>query len=170
MTQPLMLEGLAPEIHDDGLVRELRKENQRLEDELRAARQELDDVRAEKERVERSVRVLRQQLSPLHRYLRALFGEIELAIGEEEFSAPVPSGGGSQRESGVDPRWQSWKEKLPGAPAEMIDLLLLHKNMSTKALMTAMRRGKDTVYSAARKLNAAGLLATSQPYSLKSLE
>jgi hypothetical protein len=168
-----MLEGvLGKPSHDsegDGLLHKIRKEKQQLEDELRDVRQELDDLRVDKERLERSVRNLRQQLSPLHRGLRALFGEIELAVGEEEFTSASNGASAPQAERGVDPRWESWKAKMPGRPAEMIALLLLHKSMSTKALGAAMHCSKDTVYLAAKKLNSASLLATSQPYSLREL-
>jgi hypothetical protein len=169
--QGLMLEGVLKEAPgaDDGLLRKLRKEKQQLEDDLRDARQELDDARTQNERLERSMRNLRQQLSPLHRGLRALFGEIELAVGEEQYSAPSVNTAAPSN-STVDPRWESWKQTMPGRPAEMIDLLLLHKSMQTKALMSALHCSKDTVYNAARKLSQAGLLATSQPYSLKELQ
>jgi hypothetical protein len=83
---------------------------------------------------------------------------------------PANAGAAPTAPNGIDPRWESWKQKLPGKPAEMIDLLLLHKSMSTKALMSAMSCSKDSVYTAARKLNGAGLLATSQPYVLRQLE
>jgi len=164
-----MLEGVLPEEPeaDDGLLRKLRKEKQQLEDQLREMRQELDDVRTDKERLERSIRNLRQQLSPLHRGLRALFGEIELAIGEETVSSASVNTGAVA--VGIDPRWEDWKRKLPGKSSEMIDLLLLHKTMGTKALMTAMHCGKDAVYQAAYKLGQAGLLSSRTPYVLKEL-
>lgn len=170
-TKPLMLEGVLGEAHrtDDGILQKLRKEIQSLQDELRLARQELDDMRADKERLERSVQNLQRVLSPLHRSLRSLFGEIELVVGEEEVSNKA-SATAAWVQSGIDPRWNSWKEKMPGRPAEMIDLLLLHKSMGTKALMAAMHCSKDTVYTSAKKLNTAGLLATNQPYSLRTLE
>lgn len=171
MSQPLMLEGLAKPVSDDAdEMRALRRQNQRMDEELRSLRNELGQAQADKEKQERSLRALRNQLTPLHRALRAVFGEIELAIGEEEFVVPGRGVEVAHHEGRVDPRWQSWKEKMPGRTAEMIDLLLLHKSMGTKALMSAMHCAKDTVYGAAKKLNAAGLLATSQPYSLKQLE
>lgn len=170
-TKPLMLEGLLPEEDKkrDGFIHEWRKEKQRLEEEVRGLRHDLDEAQAKNETLERSLRNLRRQLSPLHNALRAVFGEIELAVGEEQY-APAANGAGPQSESRTDPRWESWKAKIPGRPAEMIDLLLLHKSMGTKALMSAMHCAKDTVYGSAKKLNAAGLLATSQPYSLRQLE
>ena len=166
-----MLDGLAPAESEasDGLLRQMRREKQQLEEELLAVRRELDDANREKDRLERTLRNLRQQLSPLHRALRAVFGEIELGIGEETFSTASPSSA-PQTSGSVDPRWQSWKEKLPGRPAEMIGMLLLHQQMSTKQLMAAMHCGKDAVYAAAYKLSQAGLVSQNGGrYSLKSL-
>lgn len=172
MTQPLMLEGVLKETQeaDEGLLRKFRKEKQQLEDDLRDARQELDDLRADKERLDRSIRNLQQQLSPLHRALRALFGEIELAVGEDTaVPMSVPAMPGAAQPA-IDPRWQSWKEKLPGRPAEMIDALLLHRDMSTRQLATALHCGKDAIYQAAHKLSQVGLISNvGGRYSLKPL-
>lgn len=174
MAKPLLLDGLvgaAPEA-SDGMLHEWRREKQHLEEEILSLHHDLDAARSHNEILERSLRALRTQLAPLHRALRAVFGEIELAVGEDSFFSFASNGGGAapSRTSGNDPRWESWKEKLPGKPAEMIDLLLLHKTMSVKALMTAMRCGKDAIYQAAYKLSQAGLLAGSKPYSLKQLD
>lgn len=89
---------------------------------------------------------LRRQLTPLYRALQAVFGELD-AIG-----------GAEATESATDPRWLSWKQKLPGRPAEMIDLLLLHGEMNRNQLMAGMRAGKDVVRVTISKLNTAGLL------------
>jgi hypothetical protein len=170
MPKPLLLDGLVnTPAESDGLLQEWRREKQRLEEEILSLRHELDAARSHNEILERSLRALRSQLTPLHRALRAVFGEIELAVGEETFSV-ASAAATPQQASSADPRWASWKEKLPGKPAEMIDLLLLHKTMSVKALMTAMRCGKDAIYQAAYKLGQAGLLAGSKPYSLKVLD
>lgn len=170
-TKPLMLDGLVkpPRREDDAA--DWRREKETLERDNRILRSQLEDAKAENKKLTRSLSVLREQLSPLHHALRAVFGEIELAIGEETYSPQnVASASGQPQHSSIDPRWQSWKENLPGKPAQMIDLLLLHKDMSTKQLMTAMKCGKDAVYQAAYKLSKAGLISqVGGRYSLNPL-
>lgn len=169
-SKPLQLEGVyVASKSDDGMLNEWRREKRKLEDEVREIRQQRDDLEISKQRLERSVDNLRKQLSPLHRALRALFGEIELAVGEETVGPSAP-GRPQPAADGNDARWESWKGKMPGKPAEMIDLLLLHKSMSTKQLMVSLRCGKDAVYQAAYKLGQAGLVSNANGrYSLKEL-
>ena len=160
-TKPLLLEGVIRENReaDEEVLRKFRKEMQQLEDQLRDTRQELDDLRAEKERLERSVRALRNQLSPLHRALRALFGEIELAIGEEEAAPSMSqSSGAAVPSTGIDPRWESYKQNFPGAPAQIIDALLAHGQMKMTHLAKLIKRDYSTVKGAVRKLKDAGAL------------
>ena len=168
----LMLEGLAPDASqaDEGLLRKFRKEKQQLEDELRLARQELDDVRADKERLERSVRNLRQQLSPLHRGLRALFGEIELAIGEEQAPLSAPPGAPVAANPHSSAVWESWKAKLRGKQAEFIQAFLDHGGLTAVQLKVATHSGSSTISEIVRKLQAHGLIEKNgSVYSLKKL-
>lgn len=162
-TKPLMLEGVLGKSSesgdDEGLLRKFRKEKQQLEDELRVTHQELDDVRAEKERLERSVRNLRNQLSPLHRGLRALFGEIELAVGEEEMVANGASVSATPQSSGGDPRWLSFKQNFPGAPARIIDALLSHREMTVTQLSKLLKMDYSTAKGAVLKLRQAGAVS-----------
>lgn len=156
----LALEG---QVQDDtfaGLRRritELEAAIAELEVELAGTDKELEEARRQCARTETAARELRRILTPLHRALGAVFGTFE----------SIPDDGAQQ--SSTDPRWERWKRDLPGKPADMIDLLRLHGSLSTKALMTAMKCGKDAVYQAAFKLGKAGLLASNSPYSLKQL-
>lgn len=158
-SKPLMLEGLARQTPepDEGMLHKFRREKQQLEDDLRETRQELDDLRAEKERLERSVRNLRLTLSPLHRSLRALFGEIELAIGEETAAVGLSSASvAAQLQNTSDPRWESFKQTFPGTPARIIDALLAHQQMTYGQLKTLLRADYNTIKNAAAKLRLAG--------------
>jgi hypothetical protein len=158
-TKPLMLEGLARDPgNDEGLLHRLRKEKQQLDEELLSVRRDLDDSNREKERLERTLRNLRQQLSPLHRALRAVFGEIELAIGEEDFAAPSPSGSEGPQAQRTDPRWESYKQNFPGAPARMIDALLTHREMNITQLSKLLKMDYSTAKAAASKLRQAGAI------------
>ncbi|MGH9496007.1 MAG: hypothetical protein ACRD3B_13490 [Candidatus Sulfotelmatobacter sp.] len=157
--KPLTLKGIveAESVPGDGMLHQLRREKQRLEEEILSVRRDLDDARTHNEKLERSLRALRHQLSPLHHALRAVFGEIELAIGEEEFTSASPaSSPSSQPPSANDPRWQSYKNNFPGVPALIIDALLSHPDLSTPQLATIIKRAYGTTKDAIAKLIKAG--------------
>lgn len=145
----------------DEELRQLRQENRKLDEALRAVRNELGQAIADKENLERSIRALRNQLAPLHRFLRALFGEIELAVGEEEITIG-PRGGAASSQSNDAPastdnaRWNAVKEQFPGSPARVIDALLTQGAMATKQISIFARMHYDTAKSSVAKLRGAG--------------
>jgi hypothetical protein len=147
---------------DSKELRELRAENRRLDEALRNVRNELGQAIADKQNLERSIQALRNQLSPLHRYLRALFGEIELAIGEEDSSRPQPSqaadGPATPAANNSDPRWESYKQTFPGAASRIIDALLAHPQLTYTQISKLIRSDYNTVKNAAAKLKQAGAL------------
>jgi chromosome segregation ATPase len=157
-TKPLMLEGLArePRGDSDELMRRLRREKEEIEEQLRTARRDLEDAQLENERIGRSIKALRQQLSPLHRALRAVFGEIELAVGEEEQRPNGASQTAAPQTAASNSRWESYKNSFPGAPARIIDALLSHGELGLSQLSTVCRLHYDTVVSAVAKLTKAG--------------
>lgn len=142
-------------------LRQLRQENRKLDEALRGVRNELGQAIADKENLERSIRALRNQLAPLHRFLRALFGEIELAVGEEQESVHAPAAARAAPDdasNGDDPRWQSYKNTFPGVGAKIIDALLAHKEMNYVQLSALLKHSYDTIKGAAAKLLKAGAL------------
>lgn len=137
-----------------------------LQRELRETRAELLRAKADatqaKQETARAVSALRRQLTPLYRALQAVFGELD-AAGVEDMPSPTSP-------SRTDPRWESWKQKMSGRPAEIIDLLLLHGEMNRNQLMAAMHVGKDVVRVTLSRLNVAGLLdKNGGRFSLKQL-
>ncbi len=147
----------------------------RLRAENRQLARELDDAKVEarraREDADRALSRLRTQLSPLYRALQAVFGELD-AAGVTESTSPAAAAGPAAQPSGraTDPRWESWKQKLPGRTAELIDLLLLHGEMNRNQLMAAMRCGKDVVRVTISRLNVAGLInKNGGRFSLKQL-
>jgi hypothetical protein len=158
--KPLALEGFIEEPRpDDGLSGEWRRERQRLEDEARSLRREVEDLTADKQRLGRSVENLRRILGPIHNGLRALFGEIELAIGEEMPPFANPSSTPSSDQ--FDPRWESYKKRFTGVPSKIIDALLIHGEMQITPLAKLIGRHPETTRVAASKLKAAGALQNS---------
>jgi hypothetical protein len=109
----------------DVQIETLRTENKRLQRALSDA-----ELRADRagEDANRALSMLRRQLGPLYRALQAVFGELDAAGVRDDVQAQ-PSAPGAPVASATDPRWESWKQKMPGRPAEMIDLLLLHGEM-----------------------------------------
>lgn len=153
MANPLMLSGEVMDPQTDRIL-ELEAENESLRAELGIAQRQVLEAKKE---AARAVAKLRQVLTPLYQSMRLLFGEMDAIGGEDE-----------QPLRAKDARWESWKQRMPGRPAEMIDLLLLHGSMSVKNLMAAMHCGKDAVYQAASKLGQAGVIVNAGGrYSLK---
>jgi hypothetical protein len=160
-TKPLTLKGVIDvEDENDGLLRQWRREKQQLEDEARALRSELENERAEREKLQRSIVILRRQLAPLHHSLRAVFGEIELAVGQEEFSQPAAQVSSQERSSGGNSDfWEKWKQKLGGKQADIIDALMGHPGMTTTAVSKAAACRATTASTLLSRLNGMNLVA-----------
>jgi hypothetical protein len=114
---------------------------------------------------QRTVAELRRQLLPLFQALRAVFGEIDtIAPPESDQSGAAPQ---SDKKRAV---WESWKQKLGGKPAELIDALLDHREMSAVQLRVALKCHIQTVYDTTAKLQKLGLVnKKGGKYSLKEL-
>jgi hypothetical protein len=132
-----------------------RRDVQRLEDENRSLRRDLEDAVADKEKYARSIRNLQSTLLPFHRAFRVLFGEMDLAVGEATAGPANPS---APAEQGNDPRWESFKNRFPGVGARIIDALQIHGDMQVTHLATFVKAAKGTVYNAGDKLSAAGAI------------
>jgi hypothetical protein len=162
-TKPLTLKGVIDVGDEDtqGLLREWRREKQQLEDEARALRTKLSDVEAERDKLRNCVGILRRQLSPLHHALRAVFGEIELAVGQEEFATPASPTANSSPTSAATPsddaRWQAYRNNFPGVPAAVIDVLLANPaGLNINQIAAFLRRSYDTAKQAVARLKASG--------------
>jgi FtsZ-binding cell division protein ZapB len=141
-----------------------RRELQRLEDENRKLRRDLEDAQAEKERLSRSVKHLRDMLGPFYRGFRALFGEIELAVGES-----VANGAAVSQSSNSDPRWESYKKQLGNIAGEIVDALLVHNEMTLMQLAKLLHHDYKTIAKIAGQLRSAGAVTYSarEPLRLK---
>ena len=150
------------DVQDDGEARivELEQEVRDLTDELSHAKFALAESQRQNTR---ALGALRRQLSPLYRALKDVFGELDAAGAMEEVSsAAIPA-----RTSAV---WESWKSRLPGGPAKIIDALLLHQEMNTQQLAIATGVHRNSIPAMIYKLNKAGLLnKNGGRFSLKPL-
>lgn len=155
-----LLEGIHVPETDAQELSDLRGEVRVLRAELSNAKRDL--AYAQRESAQ-ALGALRKQLAPLYRALQAVFGELD-AAGVDE-SAPLSSA--SPRTSAV---WESWKSRLPGGPAKIIDALLLHNEMNTQQLAIATGVHRNSIPAMIYKLNKAGLLnKNGGRFSLKAL-
>jgi septal ring factor EnvC (AmiA/AmiB activator) len=135
---------------------EWRRKEQQLEEEILSLRRELDDAHTQNEKLERALRTLRKQLSPLHHALRAVFGEIELAVGEEQISSVGATRNSAEpTNSGNAGRWDAIKGRLTKKQSELIDVLLLQGRMNRTQCAKAIKSD----YTFCRKSVVAPLLA-----------
>jgi hypothetical protein len=156
MAQPLQLEGKVlqpPDEKYDRLLRDLQFARQLVAEK----ESELVRLRSDYQRLVTAVDYLREQLDPLYTGLRAIFGQIDLV--SEGVPRSTPTSGLALQMS--NPKWDSWKKRMPGRPAEVIDLLLLHEEMSIKQLMAALKCGDKTAYNIMSRLSSAGLVSNS---------
>jgi len=150
--KPLQIEGLV--VDPDDVAERYDGARQRLENELRSTKHDLEDMIAERDRLARTIKNLQTTLNPMHRALSALFGEIDLAVGEDV----APASNGHAPSSATDPRWQSYKDRFPGVPAKIIDALLTHGEMKVSHLIKFVGAAHGTVYNAGDKLQGAGAI------------
>lgn len=135
--------------HRDRVIASLEEENRDLKEQVNLARQELELQRNESSR---AVAELRKILLPLHLGLKLIFGEMD---------AIAPDQGGYSNASTNDKKsavWESWKQKLGGAAATLIQALLDHGQMNAAQLRVAMKCHINTVYETTAKMKKLGLI------------
>jgi len=146
-------------------------ETDSLRQQLRALRAEAAqlraDLNAERQRSQhafRALAALRKQLTPLHRALQAVFGELDTVDIDDVSPASAPS---QTKHSAI---WEAWKSRVGEGAAKVIDALLLHGQMNTQQLAIATGYHRTTIPSFIYKLNKAGLLnKQGGQFSLKQL-
>lgn len=146
-----------------------------LEDYLRTERrradraeEELQALRSTVAHEKRAIAGLQHQLQPLYHSLRKLFGEMD-AINPDVESAPAQASG-YPSDPRVNAVWESWKGKLRGTAAKIIEALLLHGQMNTQQLAIATGLHRTTIPKGIYDLNKAGLINKNGGiFSLKQL-
>lgn len=162
---------------EDPELGKLRKTIQDQRRQIAELENQVDDAVRDSMQAKRALASLRKSLSPLYRSLQAVFGDLDLAGIVDEPAQPITAGGPAGAgavATGVDPRhaavWASWKERLGAGPANVIDKLLIHGEMTATQLRIACACRLDTVYRNVSILKKAGLINKSgDKYSLKSL-
>ena len=158
MNQPLLM----GKVDDrDETVERLQRENSSLRSELRECHEQL---RTAKIANEMALGKLRKWLAPQFEALKAVFGEMDAVLPTETASASPQADG---RTKAV---WDSWKGKLGGSCARVIDALLLHPNVNTTQLAIAAGMSRKSIPNIIFKLNQAGLInKNGGRFSLKEL-
>jgi DNA-binding transcriptional ArsR family regulator len=165
MAQPMLAGQISQPVDEryERLLRELQQARRELTDK----EGELVKLRGEHARLLTAVSYLRETLGPLYTGLRAIFGQIDLISDDLPRSM---SSYGTPVVSQSNPKWESWKQKFPGKAAEMIDLLLLHEEMTTQQLVAAVHVRRQTVYEIMSKLGRANLVENNGgKYRLKEI-
>lgn len=149
----------------------LRTENQRLRRELAESESARAAAEQDARLAQSSIRMLRQQLGPLYRALQAIFGEIEAAgVEDVPMGTGAPSASAARSDARVTAVWESWKVRLGGQCAKVIDVLLTHGEMNTTQLAIAVGTRRQNIPNLIYKLNQAGLInKNGGRFSLKSL-
>lgn len=112
----------------------------------------------------RAVAALRKQLAPLYQAMQMVFGHIEaIHIEDHGPTGPIVD----KLKSAV---WESWKSKIPGRTAQVIDALMVHGQMNSQQIGIAIGIHPNNVPPLLTKLKKAGLLIKNgHNYGLKSL-
>lgn len=136
---------------------------QDLEERLAKALMQVDRLKTEIEQHRRerlAVLAVQRQLEPFYRALAGIFGDFE----------HVSDDGASGVDDRVKKIWDTWKQKLPGYPAKIIDALLIQSDMNTTQLAIACGCKTQRISEGIMKLNRAGLITKNGGrFSLKAL-
>lgn len=157
-TRPLLSNG-PQAVRSEEDYEALQRKVERLQDEIADAKLKIQEERNRSARTLRAQGRLRHELSPLYNALKGVMEE--LPSDEEAGSPSAPQS---------NDKWETQKRLFPGKPSEIIDLLLIRSNMSTKELATANRSDPRTITKAIFILNNAGLIEKNAGrFSLKQL-
>jgi hypothetical protein len=173
MSAQRLIEGvISEEIASDPVAdRQAEESIVQLEQEVDELREALSTAHAEtvqaKAEAALAVRELRRQLSPLYRALQVIFGEMD----KVRMDNVDDSGGSGQAPSDrTTAIWSTWKQRLGGQCAKIIDALMLQPGMNTTQLGIAIGTHRNNIPALIYKLNKAGLIdKNGGRFSLKQL-
>ena len=145
-------------------LRLLRLANEKLEEQLREARQQLHEAQQAAKMAVRAQTRLQKMIEPWWAALSAIRGELVEMVDD-------PTAGTEPRVAGKHSAiWESWKTKVSPLAGKIIDTLLLHREMNTQQLAIATGTHRNSIPRAIYELNKAGLInKNSGRFSLKEL-
>lgn len=159
----LQLEGRQEYVGGTTVHADLVEENRQLRIQVRQLDEALRLARIREQAAESGVKELRKILSPLHKALGAVFGEMD-AMSIEDSAQP-----GAPSSNARTVAWQKWITKLGGHRASFLQALLDHGPSNSQQVKVAMGIARmATVYDTATQLSKLGLISKSgDRYSLK---
>jgi hypothetical protein len=161
-----LLEGNFEEvpIPADDVIR-LRREMAGLEQELAEAKQALKVERQASNDAKKAVAALRKMTEPFHIALQMIHGEIDRVNG----AAFAVGTDFADFVSSRDPRWDSWKKKLPPKEWDFIEAILEHGAMTRQQMAAAIHCHVDTASTIANRLKNKQLIRKDgDKYALRS--
>jgi hypothetical protein len=154
-SRPLLGAGQSFEVDEND---SLRRKVERLESEVADVRRQLREAKLKLSTANLPLLKIQKLLGPWHDAINELYGEFD---GVEFSSSP------QNKNSAV---WESWKQKLGGGTAKVIDALLLHGEANTIQLSIATGLHRTTIPALIHKLNKASLInKNGGKFSLKEL-
>lgn len=143
----------------DPLVDHYEKELERIKGISQRISNDLHDCRDAFNKVKLERDALLQATAGLRKLLAPLWGELQNVPVDVTLTG-IPAQ--------PNTRIEAVKRSMPGKPAELIDLLLVHGPMSVTQIITIARWGKNSVYQTVSKLMKAGIVANNGgKYTLK---
>lgn len=138
----------------DDIISDLETENESLKAQLAHEKQSGREGA-------RAVAALRKQLTPLYQAMQMMFGHMEAINTDSAVNGATPA---------VSAVWKAWKDRLGGQPAQLIDALLLHSELTSGQIAIAIGVNPKNVAQVIHKVNKAGLLnKNGGKFSLKQL-
>jgi hypothetical protein len=140
-------------------IAQLKREKEKLEQDLAHAQMEAKHAKAN---AEQSVRNLRASLTGLYTGLKQLFGEMDaIAPNADNQDGASPA---------ANTKWDVWRQRFPGKGAQIIDLLLIQQQMNVRQLCAALKCDPRTLAQYIHKLTKADLVQKNgKDYSLKPI-
>lgn len=133
MSSPLLLEGRQEYVRDQ--TPELRREIERLVNELRFSQAALQQLQEESQAKTKAIASLRRQLSPLYRALQGVFGELE------HFDMEIDEMAVRERAAG-NSKWDAIKQRLAPRLQAAIDVFLAQGGLTNSQLAVALKMNR----------------------------
>lgn len=119
-----------------------------LKEQVRNLQEDLRNERAKNVGVSEGVRDLKRSLLPLYGALQKIFGDME-PMGTNDVPAATTKNAAA---------WEQWKQRLGGATARAIDVLMVHGEMTQGQLRIILGCATRTVQNVVVALNSAKLI------------
>lgn len=149
-------------------IERLRRENRQLQKVIDDLEEQLGKQKKEIQRGQLAIQNLQAALSPVHRAMKAIFGEIEAVV--PDFGVPGAQHPQHAPHGPQDAKWQPWIEKWKGTKkAVVIQTLLEHGPLTRTQLRSATESGWSTIDAVTAQLQNLSLITKeNEKWTLKN--